>query len=112
LDWEVGNLASYVGIGDAGSNPVTPLITVYPNPFKNELNIKFQNPKPKIKTSIKIYDATGRLVKQWDYQTIKLSNHLIWSGDDEAGSKVPAGVYFVRFESEDYKQTNKAILLR
>jgi flagellar hook assembly protein FlgD len=62
--------------------------------------------------ALKIYDVSGRLVRQWDYSTIRQSDHIVWDGTDQNDRKVPAGVYFVRFEAGDYKKTEKAILLR
>jgi hypothetical protein len=62
--------------------------------------------------SLKIYSATGRLIKKLNKLTIKPFNHIIWYGDDYLGRKVPAGVYFVRFKAGDYKKVEKVILLR
>lgn len=119
LDWEVGNLTSYVGITDSPNNDYGKFhFAVYPNPFNKNLTIKFQIPisndnrHTKSEASLRIYDATGRLVKQWDYQTIRLSDQIVWSGDDDLGRRLPAGVYFVRLEVGDYKQIEKTILLK
>ncbi len=101
-------------------------LEVYPNPFTTKLDIRYEIPDTRYELtngpisdisyltshSIKIYDATGRLIRQWDYQTIRLSDQIVWSGDDDSGRKVPAGVYFVRLESEGFKQVEKVILLR
>jgi flagellar hook assembly protein FlgD len=37
---------------------------------------------------------------------------ISWDGTDDSGRKLPSGVYFVRLESDDFKKTEKAILLR
>ncbi|MEO0228107.1 MAG: T9SS type A sorting domain-containing protein, partial [candidate division WOR-3 bacterium] len=95
-------------------------LIVSPNPFKNHCLIKFQiqnksairNPKSEI--SLKIYDVSGRVVKSFNPESCIL-NHtsgIIWSGNDDLGRRLPAGVYFVRLEAGDYKQGEKAILLR
>jgi len=100
-----------------------------PNPFKNRLVIKFQIPITKSQSasggptnseirnsqseiSLKIYDAVGRQVRQWDDETMRQSDCVVWDGTDNAGRRVPAGVYFVQFEVGDYKKTDKAVLLR
>jgi len=65
--------------------------------------------------SIKIYDVSGRMVKSFNHPTIQPSNHqteVVWNGVDDLGRRLPAGVYFVRFEADDFKQTEKAVLLR
>ena len=61
---------------------------------------------------MRIYDATGRMVRQWDYSTIGLSDHVIWDGTDNMGRKLPQGVYFVKLESSRIKAIKKVILLR
>ena len=82
-----------------------PHLEVYPNPFQKNLTIKFQIPKQKVASSqksvasIKIYDISGRLVRQWDYQTIRQSDQIIWSGDNNFGQRVSNGVYFIHLET-------------
>ncbi len=65
--------------------------------------------------TLRIYDATGRLVKTFSdiqYKTDNSVYSVLWSGTDDLGRKVPAGVYFVKFEAGNYKQIEKVILLR
>jgi len=109
-----------------GESKCNILFSVNPNPFRDRTDIRCQIPDTRYKTtdkhisdithltsvSLKIYDATGRLVRQWDNETIRQSDQIIWSGDDDLGRKVPAGVYFVQFEAGDYKKVEKAVLLR
>ncbi len=95
LDWEVGNLAGYVGVEESGELGKLQF-EVYPNPFKNHLVIKFQIPNHNNQTNsnyqipnnseirnsqseiefslstrylllatLRIYDVTGRLVKSF-----------------------------------------------
>jgi flagellar hook assembly protein FlgD len=63
---------------------------------------------------LKIYDAAGRLVKDFSRLTLDAlrPTQIIWDGTDQNDRKVPAGVYFVDFRAGDYKKTEKAILLR
>jgi len=93
---------------------------VYPNPFRNHCVIKFQIPNKDVISnqysvvSIKIYDITGRSVKSFLLPTdyCVLPTQIVWSGCDDFGRRLPAGVYFIRLETEDYKKTEKSILLR
>jgi len=101
-------------------------LIIYPNPFRNKLNIRYELPDTKYETmkepisdissprsaSLKIYDASGRLVRQWDYETIRQSDQILWDGTDDAGRKIPPGIYFVQLEADEFKKTEKAILLR
>ncbi len=89
-------------------------LEVYPNPFQNATNIEFAIRNPQSAISLKVYDATGRLVKDLtqllNYQLP--NNQVVWSGTDDLGRKVPAGVYFVQFEAGNAKQIEKVVLLR
>ena len=117
-----------------------PQLFIYPNPFRNHCEIKSQIPSTKSQTnsnnqlnpksqtpnhstirnsqsaiSLRIYDATGRLVRQFNHLTIQPSNHLttvVWQGDDDLGRKLPAGVYIVRLEAGDFKKVEKIVLLK
>jgi len=122
-----------IGIESAYTEQKNIKFTITPNPFRNHLVIKFQsalggpNPKnftpldskhltgqanPKSEISIKIYDVSGRLVRQWDYETIRQSDQITWYGDDDAGLRLPAGVYFVHFKAGVYTKVEKAVFLR
>jgi hypothetical protein len=37
---------------------------------------------------------------------------IIWDGRDGSGRKLPSGIYFVRLESDEFKETEKVILLK
>ena len=41
--------------------------------------------------NLKIYDASGRLVKEFDH----LTGQITWDCADESGKALPVGVYFV-----------------
>jgi len=47
--------------------------------------------------NLRIYDASGRLVRQWDGQTIRQSVKLVWDGTDDFNRPVDAGVYFMKY---------------
>jgi hypothetical protein len=93
-------------------------LEVYPNPFRNAVSIKFQIPEQGVASSqksvvsIKIYDASGRMVKQFNHLTIQPFNQVVWDGTDDFGRRLPAGIYFIRLESNEFKRTEKVVLLR
>ena len=58
---------------------------------------------------LNIYDVTGRLIRQFDYSTIRLSNQVTWCGDDDLGRKLPDGVYFIRFETDKETIVKKVV---
>jgi hypothetical protein len=45
-------------------------------------------------------------VKDPGYYTVS------WDSRDDQGRRVPAGVYFVRFHTDDHQQVQKTVLLK
>jgi hypothetical protein len=96
------------------------LLEVYPNPFYEKtmihyaLSSKHYAEKNKFEIALSIYDATGRLVKDLsqllNYQLP--NNQIIWSGNDDTGRKLPAGIYFVRLDVGQERVIEKIILAR
>jgi len=100
----------------------TMLGAIYPNPFRRVTVIRYsigdiqmQDARSKKQDiSLKIYDASGRLVKDFNLQSeiCNMQSSVIWDGTDQNDRKVPAGVYFVSFKAGEYKKVEKAVLLR
>jgi hypothetical protein len=99
-----------VAIAEHAQPRATSMFTVFPNPSKRVVTIEF-SAMPGAGTAITIHDASGRLIRQYDYQTIRLSDHLIWCGNDQEGRKVPAGVYFVTYNTGDRIDQEKVVVL-
>jgi len=84
----------------------------FPNPTIKSVSVKYSVP---MTTSVKlnIYDKTGRLVKTLvNGKQVAGFKEVIWDCKDDKGYKVPAGVYFIRFEAGKFKKTQKVVLLR
>jgi hypothetical protein len=99
------------------------LFRIFPNPFTTmtQINLgKVLAPKSKdidspgngMFSDLCIYDAIGRLVREWDYVSIGQSDYIVWDGSDDTGRSLPAGIYFVQFKADDYGAIEKVILLR
>jgi hypothetical protein len=58
-----------------------------PNPFREKTRMVL----PSGSTSVQIFDAAGRLVR-----TLMGRDFVEWDGDEEGGSPLPGGVYFLR----------------
>jgi hypothetical protein len=84
----------------------TQVLEVYPNPFRSMTNIRYWIADDS-DINIKIYDITGKLVKDF-----KRTATIVWDGTDNLGKKLPSGVYFLEFSAGDYTETKKLILLR
>jgi hypothetical protein len=91
-----------------------------PNPFKDKLTIAYSIGKEQSAPecggtkgiALKIYDISGRLVKSFTRRFIPYAQSLLWSGDDDQGRKVSAGVYFVKLESGGSSLIRKIIRVR
>ena len=81
-----------------------------PNPFYQMTDIRWQiTAGTNEDYHIKIYDASGKAVKS----ITQLHNYSItWSGTDQVGQRLPAGVYFVMLENENFRVIEKVIYLR
>jgi hypothetical protein len=100
----------------------TQLTALYPNPFKDKLCITYQLAQEVYSTqssgvSIKIYDCSGTLVRQFDDLAHQPFNQIFWDGNDNRGRRLFGGVYFVYFavpaaENKNYERVEKVILLR
>lgn len=98
----------------------TLFLQVHPNPFRHKMDIEYyigQSAKGIGQSAegieLKIYDAAGRLVKDFNLQSeICNLQSVKWSGTDQLDRPVAAGVYFVRLETTDHCLTQKAIFLR
>ncbi len=73
---------------------------VYPNPFKHYTEIMWQATNFPRNISLKIYDVTGRLVRQFNLLSTDKSAAR-WCGDDDYGNAVSQGIYFLRVENLD-----------
>jgi hypothetical protein len=91
------------------------VFSVFPNPFSDKIVIKLPLSTMHLNPSIRIYDATGRLVK--DFSKL-LSSHthepssITWQGYDDFGRQVPTGAYFIRLQSGHDLRTVRIMLLK
>ena len=105
-----------------GGGSQTNSMTIFPNPFHEKTDIRFQITERQMQEVrskkqdifFKIYDVAGCTVKSFNLASGVLSpaSAVTWDGDDNDDKKLPAGIYFVRFNAGDYNQIDKLILLR
>ena len=83
-------------------------LEVYPNPSFGNAVIKYGLPE-KANVSLRLYDISGRMVKtlysgaqEKGYHTINVGTYC----------NMPTGIYFIRFETNDYKATRKLTIMR
>jgi hypothetical protein len=91
-----------------------PILQIIPNPFSKLINISFGIGQRAEGQTLKIFDASGRLIKDFFLPTAYSSvpTTIKWSGTDRFDRPVPAGVYFVELTGGDESITEKVIKLR
>jgi hypothetical protein len=95
-------------------------LEITPNPFSKITDIRYGITDNRYlitdmsDTEIMIYDASGRLVKDFSLPTAYslLPTTVSWDGTDQFGQTVSAGTYFVRLESAGQTLTKTVVLSR
>jgi len=89
---------------------VTKLYSAKPNPFRTQTTIRYSL-SAKEKTSLLIYDISGRLVTTLMNGSINPGIYSInWNGRNGRNQQVATGVYFYQLKTKDYTKTNKILL--
>ncbi|MBN1996886.1 S8 family serine peptidase [candidate division KSB1 bacterium] len=86
------------------------LLNIYPNPFGQRSAIEFELPllKHAEKTKIFVYNILGQRVRTLMEKNIPAGEYKIyWDGCDDLGNVLASGIYIIRFESGEIKQTQK-----
>jgi hypothetical protein len=94
----------------------THYISIKPNPSKGTVQITYAvvgNPQM---AKLLIYNVSGQIVKSFDVSSRStdygLRSAVIWSGTDQNGRSVPAGVYFVKLTADYGSGTSRLVLAR
>jgi hypothetical protein len=96
-------------------------LTAFPNPFSRELKISSENRGTSSEgvnsggNTLMIYDPTGRLVRSFyltPHTSLLTTTGVLWDGRDNAGRRLPAGVYFIRLVAGSRTKTQPVILVR
>jgi hypothetical protein len=85
-----------------------------PNPFSKLMKVSFGIEHGAERTALNIYDAIGRLVKSYNFESCIMDHALeiSWDGTDQADQPLSSGVYFVKLNAGDFTATEKLLLLR
>ncbi|NIP41703.1 MAG: T9SS type A sorting domain-containing protein, partial [candidate division Zixibacteria bacterium] len=83
----------------------------YPNPFNNETIIPYKMPPNTGDFLVEIINMRGELVRKLKIKN--LGNGFIrWDACDKSGNKLPSGIYFLRVNADNFRQTLKMVLLK
>lgn len=82
-----------------------------PNPFSSTMVISYQLLGEE-KVSLKIYDISGRCIRNLVNAIQYGYCEAMWDGRDEFGKMVPNGIYFYRLERDSSFDSGKVVLIR
>ena len=96
----------------AASAASTRFRNVWPNPFASEVRASFalERGSP---VRLDVFDVAGRRVRALADGLRSAGEHAVhWDGRDASGRPVPAGVYFLRFETGDRSEMRRLVRVR
>ncbi len=107
------------GTGSVGAELVTgesfgrmTMLPNSPNPFAGSTSIRFALPAS-TRGSLKIVDVAGRVVRTLvDGAIAQGRGEIAWDATNQAGRRVPAGVYWARLETEEGSVSRKIMVMR
>lgn len=83
-------------------------VTVYPNPFKDHINVEFAV-NDQVEYTFTIYDNSGRLVEQMRANVTSGIHTVTWTPEK---AKLKQGYYMYKFEAGNVLKSGKIILTR
>ena len=96
----------------SGTTPVKPALAAWPNPFPARSRIQFVVARAS-RVSLKVYDPTGRAIRTLVNAPMEPGRYsATWDGASDHGTHAPAGIYFVRLETDHTTCEQKVIKLR
>jgi hypothetical protein len=90
-------------------------LNVYPNPFHSTTNIRWtmdDGRRTNRISSLRIYDASGRLINDLSSLVARPASRVVWSGTDQSGRELPGGVYLLVAEFNGIRQSQKLTIIR
>ncbi|MBM3317417.1 MAG: hypothetical protein FJY75_06150 [Candidatus Eisenbacteria bacterium] len=117
----VSNYLAFMGLspllpGGAGAPPLAqregPRLEIGPNPAPGRTALGFRMAGPG-DAAVEIIDASGRLVAALRRGPAAAGAHSVrWTGADDSGSPVPAGVYFALLRTASGRSVQRVALVR
>jgi len=84
----------------------------YPNPFNPSTTISYEIPKTSYLT-ITVFNLLGERIKTLVDEEKQAGRYSVfWDGQNEAGIKMPSGLYFYQMESDGFSRTCKMLLTK
>ena len=85
---------------------------IAPNPFETSTHLTYTLPG-RGRVRLTVYNVAGQQVAVLRDSDEYAGPHMVsWDGRSARGSRLPAGVYFVRLNFRDHKEARKVVLTR
>ncbi len=89
----------------------TEIDNIYPNPFRNSVNISYTVKKEE-DLAVYVYDLNGKPVRKLVNRRHKPGTYSVtWDGRDDQGRRKPAGIYTVTLNKYHQKVVSKRVFL-
>ncbi len=98
-------------VDGAGPDRNQAQILAYPNPSSDRVTFEAQGPASP-GSSLSIYGANGRLVKQLSTSRATDVERWTWDGTDVFGRAVPRGIYFARLDGAEAATLRSVVIVR
>jgi len=98
------------GIGETNHNNL--YLSAGPNPFNEKTKIVYTLTEPSKNLEITVFNSLGQEVKKlFSGSQISGSHSVIWNGTNNAGYKLPSGVYYYTMTSENNRIASQKIVI-
>ncbi len=98
----------------AGDRPVPTRLALHsgPTPWSNATTIRFDLPQA-ADVTLRVLDLNGRTVRLLARGAVPAGSRAVtWSGADDQGAPLPAGIYLLRLQAGDGQITRRTVLVR
>lgn len=83
--------------------------SLYPNPFRDEIILQWNNPKNETYAKINIYNLKGQKMKEWQLNPAAGNYNLRFS---EELNVYPNGIYFICLETSSEVRVIKSLCIK
>ena len=126
IRFQFQDMSDEIEIGGIGLNFTPPVVSVgegtpiaermqlqnYPNPFASSTNIEFRVPEAG-EVRVQVYSPSGQLIRSIDAGRMESGLHRVaWDARNDAGVRMPPGVYFHVVRVGEHVGSKRMVLAR